>query len=66
MAKKKKKAARKTTAKKRTTKKAGEVLIVQSKFKDALKSHGVNVGFVRPCGSGTAGICSGCPCSSTT
>lgn len=42
MAKKKKK---KTTAKKRTTakKKTGEVIIVQSKFKEALKSHGVNV-----------------------
>lgn len=38
---KKKKAKKKTTAKK--TKKAGEVLVVQSKFKEALKAHGVNV-----------------------
>ena len=43
MAKKKKKKATKTAAKKRTTKKAGEVLVVQSKFKEALKAHGVNV-----------------------
>lgn len=47
MAKKKKKAAKKkTTAKKRATKsakKANEVLIVQSKFKEALKANGVNV-----------------------
>ena len=40
MAKKKKK---KTTAKRKTTKKTGEVIIVQSKFKEALKAHGVNV-----------------------
>ncbi len=40
MAKKKKK----TTAKKKTSaKKKGEVLVVQSKFKEALKAHGVNV-----------------------
>lgn len=39
MAKKKKKAAkRKTSAKKK-----GEVIVVQSKFKEALKAHGVNV-----------------------
>jgi histone H3/H4 len=32
-----------TTKTKARTKKAGEVLIVQSKFKEALKAHGVNV-----------------------
>ena len=40
MAKKKK--AKKAATKKKTTKK-GEVLVVQSKFKEALKAHGVNV-----------------------
>lgn len=40
MAKKKKK---KAATKKRTSKKTGEVIIVQSKFKEALKSHGMNV-----------------------
>lgn len=40
----KKKAKKKTAAKKKTSKKsAGEVLIVQSKFKEALKAQGVNV-----------------------
>ena len=47
MAKKKatkKKATKKAAAKKRGTKKsASEVLIVQSKFKEALKAHGLNV-----------------------
>ncbi len=40
----KKKAKKKTTAKKKkTAAKKGEVLVVQSKFKEALKAHGVNV-----------------------
>lgn len=41
----KKKAKKKNTSAKRkaTTKKKGEVLVVQSKFKEALKAHGVNV-----------------------
>lgn len=40
MAKKKKK---KAATKKRTAKKTKEVIVVQSKFKEALKAHGVNV-----------------------
>lgn len=38
-----KKTKTKTTARKKTTAKKGEVLVVQSKFKEALKAHGVNV-----------------------
>ncbi len=41
MAKKKKKKV--ATKKRATAKKKGEVLIVQSKFKEALKAEGVNV-----------------------
>ena len=40
MAKKKKKAA---TKKKSSAKKKGDIIVVQSKFKEALKAHGVNV-----------------------
>jgi len=43
---KKKTAKRSTTTKtkaKKTKAKKGEVLVVQSKFKEALKAHGVNV-----------------------
>ena len=41
MAKRKKKA--KKAAKRKTSKAAGEMIVVQSKFKEALKAHGMNV-----------------------
>ena len=43
MAKKAKKSTSKSKSNKASAKKSGDLLIVQSKFKEALKAHGMNV-----------------------